>query len=358
MTGFLIFDLNSSTDVADWLAMWYSWPDREVFAHPEYIRLYAREQSQGLCAAWKSDGLCVLHPFLFRDVADEPFWAGPRGALFDVTSAYGYAGPFVWGEGDRDCVARKFWADFRRWALDHQVVSEFVRRSLFPGAMLPYPGETWTAATQIIRSLDAEEPALWMEFEHKVRKNVSKAMRSGVRIEIDPSGARLENFLGIYEETMDRRQALDCYYFGREYFEQMQKRLPGQFVYFHALLDGQVVSTELVLISERSVYSFLGGTRKEAFACCPNDLLKFEIIKWAKQHGGSHFVLGGGYRSEDGIYRYKRAFAPHGQTKYLQGGQIFLPDSYTALVGARQRFALEHGESWSPRQGFFPAYRS
>lgn len=358
MTGFRIFDLNRSGDVVDWLAMWHSWPQREVFAHPEYVRLYSREHSPGRCAAWKSDTLQVLHPFLLRDLTDEPFWAGPRGALFDVTSAYGYAGPFAWGEGDRDCLASKFWAEFRCWALDHRVVSEFVRLSLFPGAMLRYPGETWTAAAQIIRSLDADEPALWMEFEHKVRKNVSKAIRSGVRVEIDLSGARLPEFLSIYEETLDRRQALDCYYFGREYFEQMQERLPGHFVYFHALEGGKVVSTELVLVSEQSVYSFLGGTRKEAFRCRPNDLLKFEIIKWAKQRGKSHFVLGGGYQNKDGIYRYKRAFAPRGQTEYLLGGQIFSGDLYAALVSARQRFALERGEHWSPHHGFFPAYRS
>jgi hypothetical protein len=358
VTGFRIFDLNSSADVKDWLAMWHSWPQREVFAHPEYVRLYAGEHARGQCAVWRSDTVCVLHPFLLRDLADEPFWAGPRGALFDATSAYGYAGPFAWGEGDRDCVATEFWAEFRCWALDHQVVSEFVRFSLFPGAMLRYPGETWTAAAQIIRSLDADEPALWMEFEHKVRTNVRKAVRSAVQIEIDPSGARLGDFLSVYEDTMDRRQALDCYYFGRDFFEQMRQRLPGQFVYFHALVDGQVASTELVLVSEGSVYSFLGGTRKEGFVCRPNDLLKFEIIKWAKQQGKSHLVLGGGYRNEDGIYRYKRGFAPRGHAEYLQGGQIFSGDLYAALVGARQRFALERGEQWSPRQGFFPAYRS
>ncbi len=358
MTGFRIFDLHSSAGVQEWLEMWHSWPRREVFAHPEYIRLYSSEQSRGLCAAWKSDTLRVLHPFLLRDLAGEPFWTGPRGALFDIASAYGYAGPFVWGDGDRDGVARMFWPEFRAWALDHRVVSEFVRFSPFPGAMLRYPGETWMAAAHIIRSLDAEEPDLWMEFEHKVRKNVSKAMHGGVRIEIDQEGARLEDFLSVYGHTLDRRRALGAYYFPRKFFEQMQERMPGQFVYFHAIHDAKVVSTELVLVSGQSVYSFLGGTREEAFEYRPNDLLKFEIMKWAKQQGKTHFVLGGGYCGEDGIYRYKRAFAPHGRAEYLLGGQIFSGDLYAALVGARQRFALEHGEEWRPRQGFFPAYRS
>ena len=358
MTGFRMFDLNNSADVQAWLEMWNSWPRREVFAHPEYLRLYCGKQSQGLCAAWKSDTLQVLHPFLLRNLAAEPFWNSSAARLFDATSAYGYAGPFVWGDGDRDRQATTFWEEFRGWALEHHVVSEFVRFSLFPCEILPYPGETWEAAVQIIRSLDDAEPDLWREFDHKVRKNVSKAIRCGVQIEVDERGTRLSDFFDIYEHTMNRRRALEAYYFPRDYFERMHARLPGQFVYFHALLDGRVVSTELVLISARSVYSFLGGTRDEAFACRPNDLLKFEIMKWAKQRGKSQFVLGGGYQGEDGIYRYKRAFAPHGQTVYSLGGQIFSGVWYAELVSARQRFASERGEDWQPRTGFFPAYRS
>lgn len=358
MTGFRIFDPASAGDLREWLEMWNEWPGREVFAHPEYVRLYSGEHSRSLCAAWKSDTVRVLHPFILRDLAGEPFFTGPDGALFDATSAYGYAGPYAWGAGDRDNISGAFWTEFRAWALDHQVVSEFVRLSLFPGAMLRYAGETWPASAQIVRSLDFEEPALWMDFDHKVRKNVGKAIRCGVRIEIDEGGARLAEFLRIYQHTMDRRRALDGYYFPRGFFEQMRKLLPGQFAYFHALLGGTVVSTELVLISAQSVYSFLGGTLEEAFDCRPNDLLKFEIMKWARQRGKSHFVLGGGYRGEDGIFRYKRAFAPGGEATYRLGGQIFSGDLYAALVGARQRYALERGEEWRPRQGFFPAYRS
>jgi len=358
MPGFRIFDLSSPSDVKAWLEMWNSWPGREVFGHPEYLRLYAGKWSPGLCAAWQSDGVQILHPFLLRDLAAEPFWSGPHGNLFDATSAYGYAGPYVWGQGCRNSSAARFWSEFHGWARDHRVVSEFVRLGLFPGARLRYPGETWQAAKQIVRPLDIEESALWADFDYKVRKNVNKALRSGVAVEIDTVSERLSDFLRIYNHTLSRRSALASYYFPSEFFLQLQQRMPGQFVYFHAILDGKPVSTELVLISERAVYSFLGGTLEEAFHCRPNDLLKFEIMKWARQHDKSSFVLGGGYHGEDGIYRYKRAFAPCGQVTYFLGGQIFAGELYAALVGARQRFASEHGQDWRPHQGFFPAYRS
>ena len=358
MTHFRIFHLASAADVNDWLQMWNEWPQREVFGHPEYIRLYTGEQARGLCAAWLSDTVRVLHPFILRDLAAEPFWDGPEGALYDAASAYGYAGPFAWGAGDRENVSKAFWAEFRAWAQDHQVVSEFVRFSLFSGAILRYFGETWRAATQIIRSLDVEEPNLWMDLDYKIRKNISTAIRRGVQVEVDEQGTRFSDFLRVYYRTIDWRRALESQHFPRAYFELIQARLRGQFAYFHALVDGAPVSTELVLISERSVYSFLDGTVEEAFDYRPNDLLKFEIMRWAKRRGKSHFVLGGGNQGEDRLYKHKRAFAPNGQTRYLLGGQVFSGELYAALVGARQRYGLERGEEWRPRQGIFPAYRS
>jgi len=358
MSGFRIFDVNSPADVRDWLGVWDAWPQREVFGHPEYLRLYATSGNRAYCAAWTSQDLIILHPFLVRDLADVPFWTGPPGALFDATSAYGYSGPYVWGEGDRDHAARKFWPEFHAWALDHQVVSEFVRLSLFPETRLPYAGATWLAGKQIIRALNPDRAVPWMDFEHKVRKNAAKAERCGVHVEIDRGGAHLTDFLDIYQHTMARRSALDTYYFPQEFFRQMCDRLPDQFAFFHAVHQNQTVSSELVLVSSSRVYSFLGGTLEDSFTCRPNDLLKVEIIRWAANHGKSGYVLGGGYRGQDGIYRYKRSFAPHGEVSQCLAGQVFSGDLYSALVGARERFAAERGEEWRPRQGYFPAYRS
>jgi lipid II:glycine glycyltransferase (peptidoglycan interpeptide bridge formation enzyme) len=199
-----------------------------------------------------------------------------------------------------------------------------------------------------------EMDELWMDFEHKVRKNVNKARRSGVTVVVDPAGERLDDFLRIYNETMDRREAGGGYYFGRGFFERIGADLPGQHCYLHALHEGEVISTELVLVSEENVYSFLGGTDSRFFALRPNDLLKHEIIAWAKAQGKRRFVLGGGYEPDDGIYRYKLAFAPHGAVPFFAGTRVLRPDAYEALV--RARAAAEPG--WQPRPGFFPAYRA
>jgi lipid II:glycine glycyltransferase (peptidoglycan interpeptide bridge formation enzyme) len=208
----------------------------------------------------------------------------------------------------------------------------------------------------VVRVLKSEDE-LWREFEHKVRKNVNRARASGVTVRIDENGARLDDFLAIYTGTMSRRNAQETYNFPREYFERIQTDLKGQFTYFHALVGGAAVSTELVLVSADRIYSFLGGTDAAWFHVRPNDLLKVEIMNWARSAGKAEFVLGGGYARDDGIYRYKLSFAPHGSVPFSLGSRVLSAGAYEQLVRDRRTFAATEGRQWQPNPAYFPAYR-
>jgi hypothetical protein len=336
-------------DLERWLELWQAWPQREVFAHPGYLKLYEDERSRPLCAAWTGADGTVLYPFLLRDLTREPFCPPTLERAADLTSPYGYGGPFFWGDGNRDAVAAEFWPQFGEWAQAEGVVSEFVRLALFPDSLLPYPGERVQRLVNVVRDLDPDPDELWMDFEHKVRKNVKKARRSEVRIELDETGTRLADFLRLYRHMLGRRGADERYDFPAGFFESIHRELPGQFLYAHALSGDRVVSSELVLVSAETIYSFLGGTEQEAFELRPNDLLKHELILWARAAGKRRFVLGGGYREDDGIFRYKRSFAPHGLTPFFVGQRILEPQLYRELSERRGAGAVPD---------YFPAYRS
>ena len=331
-----------SADSAEWLAHWASWPEREVYAHPGYVSLYEDGETRALCAAWRSEGGGLLYPFLQRDLRGEPFFADAA----DTITPYGYGGAFCWGV-DRDAVAAEFWRVFDEWAAEQPVVSELVRFALFDDELLPHPGERVQRLVNVVRDLESSADEIWMDFEHKVRKNVKKARRGRVTIEFDPAGARLDDFLRLYAHTLERREAPERYRFPREFFERIREELAGQFVYAHALHEDRVVSSELVLLSERNAYSFLGGTDSDAFNLRPNDLLKHEVILWMKDAGKSRFVLGGGYEADDGIFRYKRSFAPHGLVPFFIGRRVLQPELYRELT--------ERTGAGAP--DFFPAYR-
>lgn len=341
MTELVIWDARVRADRDAWIALYDAWPDREVFAHPAYVALFATPTERPLAAFARFGDGWVLYPFILRPLED---------GEADLTTPYGYGGPFRHGNAD----APAFWAAFDAWAASQRVVSEFVRLSLFPEQRLAYPGQTEVKLQNVVCSLLPDEDALWSGFDHKVRKNVNKAKRSGVTIEIDTGPERLDEFLRIYETTMDRREARKSYYFSRAFFETIASALQGGYAFLHALVGGRIVSTELALVSAHNVYSFLGGTEEAAFDLRPNDLLKYELIRWAKREGRSRFVLGGGYAPDDGIFKYKRAFAPNGLYPFEVGTRVLDRAAYDELV-ERRRAA---DAAWSPLPGFFPAYRA
>lgn len=337
-----------------WMQLWERWPDREIFAHPDYVSLFARPCDRVICAVLQADQGCVLFPFIARPLAAEQ-WAAMEGHLCDAVSPYGYGGPFGWGCSREDAAA--FWLGMREWARQEAVACLFARLSLFADQLIPFEGKVCDNASNVVRWLDIDEAHLWRDYEHKVRKNVNRAISSGLTVEQDGEGRRLAEFLEIYRATMDRRGAKEDYYFPREFFERICRELKSQFMFFHALSGDTVVSTELVLVSTRHIYSFLGGTRAEAFHMRPNDLLKHEVILWGRRQGKQAYVLGGGYGGGDGIYRYKLSFAPKGGVPFRTGQIIFDEKAYKRLTESRASWERGAGREWSPSLGFFPEYR-
>ncbi len=356
MEDIRFFDSAVPAELAQWTALWQLWPGREVFAHPHYVRLFARPVDRVMCAATSSRTAGVLFPFLLRPLAAEP-WAETGETAWDLTTPYGYGGAFAWNCGEAERQA--FWSGLRAWAAGHGVVSAFARLALFADRQLPFDGETITDRMNVVCRLDRTPDELWRGFEHKVRKNVNCAKRSGLKVETDAAGRRLDEFLAVYYATMKRREAADGYFFPREFFERLIRGLPGQFVFLHVLdAAGRVVSTELALVSAEHLYSFLGGTLAESFAQRPNDLLKHEAILWGCQSGKQAFVLGGGYDGDDGIFRYKKSFAPEGIVPFRVARQIYDPAMYDRLMERRRRWEAGRAGAWSPQAGFFPAYRA
>lgn len=356
MTGaaFRILDALDPRDVQQWKELWLAWPEREVQAHPAYATLFAGAGVRALCASWRSSESGVLFPFLLRDLAREEFCGPDLLPAADIVTPYGYGGAYAWGRVE----PALFWSCFDAWCQSQHVVSEFVRFNVLQQHLLEYPGTTQSLRLNVVRDLQLDEQALWADVSHKVRKNVKRARSRGVEVEVDTAGGSLPSFLEVYRSTLDRRTAGAVYDFPCSFFDSLHRELSGSFAYFHARAEDRIISSELVLLSARAAYSFLGGTLADSFDLRPNDLVKYEIIDWARARGLRWFVLGGGHEPEDGILRYKLSFAPRGAVPFLTGQRILNPRVYQEL--ARRRQALSHtgGVEWTPRPGFFPVYRA
>ncbi|QDV79829.1 GNAT family N-acetyltransferase [Botrimarina mediterranea] len=335
---------------AAWIDLWSQSPAQEVFTHPAYLEIFRqRSDHDCCCATMSSDAGTVLYPFYLRHLQSEYGLGLQCSEAKDITTPYGYGGPYAWGQANPKELAKAFWGAFDNWTMQENVVSEFIRFSLFEDELLPYPGEVESPLMNVVRSLDLTEEELWGEVRHKVRKNVKRGRSAGIEVIIDGNGNRLGDFLSIYHRTMDRRCADASFYYDANFFESFCDALAGRYCFVHAMSGDLVVASELVLVSPRNVYSFLGGTDPAHFSNRPNDLLKFEVMLWAKSEGKRNFVLGGGKAAADGIYKYKESFAPNGVRPFRVGKRILNSVDYGRLAAARSK---------SVDLAYFPAYRA
>ena len=324
------------------------------FSHPGYLSLWEDEKTQGLVAAHETTEGRVHYPFLLRDLRKEPFWRPEVGEAYDIITPYGYGGPEIIPgkegkepspEGKKQ-LYREFYAEFRQWAEKNKVVSEFVRFSLSSEARPHYYGKVEHNNDNIVVDLSKDPGDAWMGFRHKVRKNVLKALSGGLEVHEDPEGQRLDSFLEVYYDTMQRRQADSSYFLPAEWFKKLRQKMPGYHMFFHAMQGDKVVASELVLYAKERVFSFLGGTLDAYYPLRASDLLKFRIMEWARRNGHKQFVIGGGHKPHDGIFAFKKSFAPNGVMPFYTGKMIFDEKKYLALCGNRNR-----------RGSFFPEYR-
>jgi hypothetical protein len=348
-------DASSARDRKRWMELWSRWPQRDVMAHPEYGRLFARPQDRVIAAALQTASGGILYPSIVRPLAAEP-WA-PKGARScDLTTPYGYGGPFAWAVTPAD--VRSFWARYEAWAAEQGVATSFARFSLFPGRLAPFNGQTVVHGPNIIRPVDLPLDELWKDYRSGVRRNIELARRVGVQVEFESQGERLGDFLEVYTSTMDRCGAAPSYYFPKSFFESLIRHLGDHLTFAHAIVGGKVVASEIVLLSSDHAVSYLGGTLAAGLPIGAASLLKHEIFLWCRDQGRKAVVLGGGYRPEDGILRFKRQFGRELEVPYLLGLKTYDVEESRRLVDARRQWESGQGRDWKPAPTYFPEYRS
>lgn len=342
----------SVENAEEWDGVVRSFGNYDVFYLNGYVRAFMNENPKNgvpILLYYENGTDRAVNVVFKRDVAKDEKLSGkvPENTYFDLISPYGYGG-FL-GE-IRDYSALN--TAYNEYCISRKYICEFVRFELFGDYYKHYDGEVETRTHNVVRNLEMSIDEMWMDFKQKVRKNVKRANSYNLEIIIENTDEHLQDFLDIYYSTMDRSNAEGEYYFSRDFYEVLNG-MKDNIMYFHVLSEGKVISTELVIYGAENCYSYLGGTYRDYFDLRPNDFLKFEIIKWAKEKGLKNFVLGGGYGADDGIFQYKTCLAPNGIVDFYIGRKVFDKQNYDMLVQLRAQDQPDCVTS-----PYFPRYRA
>lgn len=350
-----VLKLDSIEEIEKYSKIFYSQKINNPYFLFDFIKVFSGGINNLLCFIYTNENANIIMPGYLKNIV-----IGDKSTqYFDFITPYGYSGPFF-KENTSDTEIKNFWRSVDNWYSNNNVVSEFVRFNL-DGNKRGYSGMIVPTMLNIKgKIIDSEQQ--WSNFEHKVRKNVKRALRENLSCKVfhkdNITQKEIQNFYDIYIHTMRRTQADKEFFYSFKNVSMFIIGNPNNSAICNIYHEDSIISSELVLISDDCIFSFLGGTDENYFDKRPNDFLKFEMINWARDNNLKYYVLGGGYGYEDGIYKYKKSFFPDDIVEYCTGRKIINSKVYKELFEMNNSYRKEQGlETLNLDDvSFFPLY--
>ena len=159
----------------------------------------------------------------------------------------------------------------------------------------------------------------------------------------------------IYNETMDKDNAIDYYYFKEDFYKSLHEDLSDNYEMFYAVYEGQIIAMSIMLFANKQMHYHLSGSLSQFKNLAPTNLLLCKAAEWGCEHGFKTLHMGGGVGSgEDDLYKFKAGFNRQSDYQFSIAKMIFEPVMYEELVEKR----AESDSAFDRNTNFFPAYRS
>jgi hypothetical protein len=324
---------------------------RSVFGSIGYARICERHRNctpRLFVLAGGKESIC--YPMLLHSTDELPF-AGVHRGMWDAGSPE-FTGPL--GHG----VSKQFALMFRNRCAaafrSERIITEFAHLN------------PWTDNSHLLESnclhynreivwvdVSLNPDILWIDhFAPACRRNISRAQKEGVRILCASTDDVIREFHRIYIQTMQRNHAQPSYYFTHEYFATIRDELGAHARFVLAEYKGQIIAATLYLHDETNVFFYLGGSDESFQNVRPTNALHYDTICWAHAAGKKRLILGGGYKPDDGIFRFKATFSRHRQAFHTYR-RVHLEDNYIALSQSWRAYYNAHEDDLA----YFPVYR-
>ncbi len=352
----LIKNLDDSSDVLEYKALLQKEWDNNVYYSIEHLKYFEKDSDRLRCFILEKDETpIILMPFILRQIEIK----GKETSYFDVISPYGYNGPLFNDDISKDDIIQ-FWEEADHWYRENNVISEFVRFSLNDNH-LGYSGDLIQTLSNVKGNLLDNFEDQWTSFVSKVRNNFRRAVNYNLEFEIfhktSITKEVIEVFNDIYVETMKRNKADSIYFFSFEYFENLILSNINNFSIAIAYFENIPISVELIINYKETVFAFLGGTNAEYFSHRPNDFLRVKIIEWAIKNGKKYYVLGGGMKDGDGLYKSKKSFFPKDNDLIFYTGRKIVNEKIYDELCLSVNSDYTNTDKKDLKNYFFPFYR-
>ncbi|WP_109300662.1 GNAT family N-acetyltransferase [Aquimarina sp. AU474] len=354
--GLFAKNLDDSSNVLEYKALLQTEWGNNVYYSIEHLEHFAQKQDSLRYFMLEKDGMpIILMPFVLRKIMIKD----KEHPYYDVISPYGYSGP-LFNENVSEDDLIEFWEYVDEWYKKNDIISEFVRFSLNEN-FKQYSGVTIKSLSNVRGHLLENFDDQWTAFLPKVRNNYRKAVNYDLSFKVfhkdEITKDVIKIFNDIYVDTMSRNNADSIYFFSNSYFENLILSNLNNFSIAITYFENIPISVELIINYKDTIFAFLGGTNAEYFSYRPNDFLRVEIIKWAINNQKKYYVLGGGMKDGDGLYKSKKSLFPKNEDViFYTGRKIVNQEVYNELSMSSNPEYTDIAEE-DLNSYFFPFYR-
>lgn len=335
---------------------------KDVHAFYAYCDIYQKSgEGEPYLFVYKDEkGRKVYYAFLRRQINHLPFLSGAsiHEDMYDITTPLGYGGPMY--EHQDENLIRSFRIEFEKYCKKENIISEFVRFNPLLGnhqylgdyMVIEYDKDT------VYIDLAKDEGELISQYHKNHKRNIKKAKENKLQFKVlikEEAIQHSQEFFQLYKQTMDKVGATPYYYFSLDYLKSLLSGLSENSMIGAVFFEGKMISAALCMYDNGVLYYHLGCSDKEYLALGINIFQFHNIALWGKHNGCQVFHLGGGYKSGDSLFEFKRRFCPEGLLPFHLGKKIHNLEMYKLLTDQWKKY---NSDSQNLINTFFPAYRS
>lgn len=248
------------------------------------------------------DGRGIIFPLLERPI-DNSFKK-------DLTSVYGYPGPLLYGEVDKQCF-NDLWSHFVCFLVNSGYVSLFSRcHPLYLDGHIENNSDFSGEVVIVDLFLPEDEQLGFYRSNHK--RDIGKLHKAGVVCYFDNDKSKLEKFIDNYNSTMSKLNASDFYFFPMDYYFNLIESVDFETRLYSCEYNGEVICGGVFVFFGEMVQYHLGGTKSEFYHLSPTKMMFDKVRKDAMALGCKYFCLGGGLGGRKSpLFNFKLGFSKH-----------------------------------------------
>lgn len=342
----MLYKVLSIAEKEQWQACIKKIPQADIYFTDAYCHIYENNgEGKAQLFVYEDGEACICYPYLLRKIEASSTFEEP---LYDITTPYGYGGPLtnIQDEAERKYHFSRFENVFGQYCREKNIVTEFVRfHPLIRNDRDCKSIQPILNRNTVSLTLQEDEAALMDSLRNKGRNRVKYAMKQGLTVTREGLD-HLDWFAENYAKTMEKNQADTYYFFSKAFLQDTVELLEDHLTIFAARYEGEIIASVMYMHYNGYVSYHLTGSKQEYLHLAPSNLLVWHAAAWFGKLGYKSLHLGGGYRQDDDLLRFKRNFTKNPLLEFYTGKKVHLPAQYERLTAGI-----------SMADDFFPLYR-